>query len=101
MVKTHTTTSLQYILTLLLEEDIAVGQLCTRTSRQNGKKYQSPWLEEEGLSSIVKRHTTTSLQYIHTLSREGGIALAQLHSSTNGSNGEKKPKSMAQERRVE
>ncbi len=54
-----------------------------------GEKYQSPWLEGEECRSLVKTHIITSLQYTHTLFLEGGIALAQLHSSTNRPNGEK------------
>ena len=56
---------------------------------QMGKKYQSPWLKGKRLSSMVKTHTTTSPQYTSRLPFQGGIDVAQLHSSTNGPNGEK------------
>jgi hypothetical protein len=101
LVKNYTTTPPQYTHTLPLEGGIAVAQLRSSTDRPNGEKYQSPWRKGEGLSSIVKTHTATSLQYTHTLPHEEGIALAQLHSSTNGSNGEKRPRSIAQGKRVE
>ncbi len=89
MVKTHTTTSPQYICTLPLEGGIALAQLRSSTDRPNGEEYQSPWFEGEECRSLVKTHTTTSLQYTHTLPLEVGIALAQLHSSTDRPNGEK------------
>ena len=89
MVRTHTTTFLQYIYTLPLEGGIGLAQLRSSTNRPNGEKYQSPWLEGEGWSAVVKTHTTTSPQYTHTLPLEGGIALAQLRSSTNRPKGEK------------
>jgi hypothetical protein len=101
MVKTHTTTSPQYTHTLLLEGGVAVAQLHSSSSRLNGEIDQKPWLKGEGWGSIVKNHTTASLQYIHTLPLKGGIALAQLHSSTNGPNGEKRLKSAAQGRKME
>jgi hypothetical protein len=75
MVKTHTTTSPQYTHTLPLEGGIALAQLRSSTNRPNGEKYQSPWLEREGWSAVVKTHTTTSLQYIYTLPLEGDIGV--------------------------
>jgi hypothetical protein len=66
-----------------------------------GKKVQSPRLEREGWNSMVKTHTTTSLQYTHTLFLEGGIAVTPLRSSTNRPNGEKRPKCMAQGKIIE
>jgi hypothetical protein len=45
LVKTHTTTSPQYTLTLLLQGCIAVTPLRSSTDRPNGKKDQSPWLK--------------------------------------------------------
>jgi hypothetical protein len=71
---------------------IAVDQLHKSTNQPDEEKYLSPWLKGEGWRSIVKTHTTTSFHYTHTLPLEGGIALAQLHSSTNGANGEKSTK---------
>jgi hypothetical protein len=97
MVKTYTLISLQYTYTLTLEGGIPLAQLRSSTDRPNGGKCQSPRLEGEGWSSMVKTHTTASPQNLHTLPLEGGIALTQLHSSTNGPNGEKKPKSMVQD----
>jgi hypothetical protein len=38
---------------------------------------------------MVKTHTTTSTQYTYTLPLEGGIAVAQLRSSTNRPDREK------------
>ena len=89
MVKTHTTTSPQYIYTLPLEGGIALAQLRSSTDRPNGEEYQSPWLEGEECRSLVKTHTTTSPQYTYTLSLEGGIGVAQLRSSTDRPNEEK------------
>jgi hypothetical protein len=67
MVKTHTTTSLQYTHTLPLEGGIAVAQLRTSTNWPDGEKYQSPKLKGEGWSSLVKTHFTASPQYTYTL----------------------------------
>ena len=78
LVKTHITTSLQYTYTLPLEVGIAVTPLRSSTDRPNGEKYQSPWLEGEGWSAVVKTHITASPQYIYTLPLEGGIAVGQL-----------------------
>jgi hypothetical protein len=41
---------------------------------------------------MVKTHTTTSHQYTYALLLEGGVAVAQLHSSSNRLNGEKSTK---------
>ncbi len=89
MVKTHITTSPQYTHTLPLEGGIALAQLHSSTNRPNGEKYQSPWLKGEGWSAVVKPHSTTYPLYTYTLPPEGGIALAQLRSSTDRPNGEK------------
>ncbi len=89
VVKTHTTTSPPYTFTLPLEGGTALAQLHSSTNRPYGEKYQSPWLEGEGWSAVVKTHTTTSPQCTYTLPLEGGIALAQLRSSTDRPNGEK------------
>jgi hypothetical protein len=89
MVKTHPTTSNQYTHTLPLERGIAFAQLHSATSGSDWEKYQSPWLKGEGWRRIVKTHTTTSPQYSFTLPLEGGIDVAQLHSSFDWPNGEK------------
>jgi hypothetical protein len=89
MVKSHTTTSPQYTYTLPLEGGIAVAWLHSSTDRPNEEKYQSPWLEREGWSGVVQTHPTTSPQFTFILRLEGGIGVAQLHSSTDRPNGEK------------
>jgi hypothetical protein len=89
MVKTHTTTSSQYTYTLPLQRGIHVAHLRSSTNRPDGEKYQSPWLEREGWSAVVKAHTTRYPQYTYTLPLEGGIGVAQLRSSTDNPNGEK------------
>jgi hypothetical protein len=89
LVKTHITTSPQYTHTLPLEGGIALAQLGSSTDRPNGEKYQSPWLEGEGWSAVVKTHTTTSPQYTYTLPLEGGRGVAQLRSSTDRPNEQK------------
>ena len=90
---------LHQILSILTHSPFKGAQLlhsCThKAAGRIGKKHQSPWLQREGWSSIVETYTTTSLQYTLTLPLEGGIAVAQLHSSSSRPNREKRPKSMA------
>ena len=76
-----------YLHTPPLGGGIALAQLCSSTDRPNGEKYQSPWLKGEGWSSLRKTHITASSQYTYTLTLEGGIALAQLHSQLIGQMG--------------
>src|SRR5690348_12347299 len=78
IVKLHTTTSPQDIFTLPLQRGIHAAHEPSSCTRRNGKKHQSPWLDREGWYGIVKFHTITSHQDMHTLPLQRGIHVAQL-----------------------